>query len=262
MKTWLKTSIIAATICGATSALAAGEAELTGDPRIACEVILCLSDPKEAAKTKECHPPLRHFYSIRAKKWKDTLKKRKKFLELCPEADDETINNTVNVKQLFDDCDNNNNAAITFNHRKKDCKKPDEEEQAKNDESENSTDSDVKDTKDELVKKKRGYIVSGSIFQFHWAGEEKLEAGKTYTVVYYEDLGDGKSIKTTANLLLPEKHLGLTLTKSMLKRGAPILLYDGKTLIGAYNKNGDTGKVVSEDNNPDIREEDGSFWAY
>lgn len=254
MKTWLKTSIIAATICGATSALAAGEAELTGDPRIACEVILCLSDPKEAAKTKECHPPLRHFYSIRAKKWKDTLKKRKKFLELCPEADDETINNTVNVKQLFDDCDNNNNAAISSHKHRKNCQKPATEEQAKNDQMENSADSDVEDTNGGFWQKKRGGITTNfTQRQFHWGGDQNLTSGKTYTVIYYTDAGNGKSVKNKANIVAKHQGFTITLQNSILKQGSPILVYDGQKLIDSYHKNGDTGKVIYEENNPNIQ---------
>ncbi|WP_236757308.1 TrbM/KikA/MpfK family conjugal transfer protein [Actinobacillus seminis] len=72
--------------------------ELTGDTKTACEVLLCLSSPKDAAKTPECHPPLKKFYSIKAKKWKDTLKKRKNFLKLCPDSNDSSINNALSVK--------------------------------------------------------------------------------------------------------------------------------------------------------------------
>lgn len=55
--------------------------QLTGDTRSACEVILCLSTPN---RPSECNASLARYFSISAKKWKDTIKARKKFLKLCP----------------------------------------------------------------------------------------------------------------------------------------------------------------------------------
>lgn len=55
--------------------------ELTGDTRLACEAILCLSSSERPA---ECDPSLQAYFSIKGKKWKDTLRKRKDFLKLCP----------------------------------------------------------------------------------------------------------------------------------------------------------------------------------
>jgi hypothetical protein len=55
--------------------------ELTGDTKLACEALLCLKSPN---KPKECDPALKKYYSIKAKKSKDTAKKRKNFLKLCP----------------------------------------------------------------------------------------------------------------------------------------------------------------------------------
>ena len=54
---------------------------LTGDTKTACEVILCLSS---AVRPAECVPPIRKFFRIVARKWKDTIKKRRNFLKLCP----------------------------------------------------------------------------------------------------------------------------------------------------------------------------------
>lgn len=59
--------------------------ELTGDVRLSCEAILCLSS---AQKPGECQPSLSRYFSIKAKKLKDTIKKRKDFLKLCPVGDD------------------------------------------------------------------------------------------------------------------------------------------------------------------------------
>lgn len=64
--------------------------ELTGDTRTACEVILCLSSA-QGKGIKECHAPLRKYFSITAsgKNWKaKQLKKRRKFLDLCPAANE------------------------------------------------------------------------------------------------------------------------------------------------------------------------------
>ncbi len=55
--------------------------ELTGDTKLACEAILCLSTGNPPS---ECNPSLRRFYSISAKKMADTIRKRKSFLNLCP----------------------------------------------------------------------------------------------------------------------------------------------------------------------------------
>ncbi|WP_416192478.1 TrbM/KikA/MpfK family conjugal transfer protein [Neisseria sp. CCUG12390] len=56
---------------------------LTGDTRLACEATLCLSSGE---RPSECNPSLRRFFSIKHKKWGDTLKARKDFLKLCPSS--------------------------------------------------------------------------------------------------------------------------------------------------------------------------------
>jgi len=56
--------------------------EFTGDKKTACEVIMCLT--ASGNRPQECEPPIKKFFKIRAKKWKDTIKKRKKFLRKCP----------------------------------------------------------------------------------------------------------------------------------------------------------------------------------
>lgn len=63
----------------ATGLMANGE--LTGDTKLACEAILCLSSGNPP---HECQPSLRKYFSISAKKWSDTVRKRKNFLKLCP----------------------------------------------------------------------------------------------------------------------------------------------------------------------------------
>lgn len=55
----------------------------TGDVRLACEAVLCLSS---GTRPSECAPSLARYFSITAKKLSDTITKRKNFLELCPAA--------------------------------------------------------------------------------------------------------------------------------------------------------------------------------
>jgi|GEM_PF-320833 len=54
---------------------------LSGDTKLSCEALLCLASP---IKPSECAPSLARYFGISAKKWKDTIAKRKNFLKLCP----------------------------------------------------------------------------------------------------------------------------------------------------------------------------------
>lgn len=56
---------------------------LTGDTRLACETILCLSSSTQPA---ECSPSLNRYFSIKFKKPSDTIDARRAFLQLCPVA--------------------------------------------------------------------------------------------------------------------------------------------------------------------------------
>ncbi|MCH1986455.1 conjugal transfer protein TrbM [Achromobacter xylosoxidans] len=58
---------------------------LTGDTRLACEAILCLSS---GSRPSECSPSLSHYFGIKKKKLSDTLNARLNFLELCPASED------------------------------------------------------------------------------------------------------------------------------------------------------------------------------
>ena len=55
--------------------------ELTGDTKLACEAILCLSS---GTRPGECGPSLSRYFGISHKKWKDTVKVRRNFLNQCP----------------------------------------------------------------------------------------------------------------------------------------------------------------------------------
>ena len=86
------TFVAMAIMLGLSINLLADENELTGDRKTACEVLLCLSSGE---RPSECNPPLRHFYSIKGKKPGDTLKKRRRFLELCPTDSGNTATNII-----------------------------------------------------------------------------------------------------------------------------------------------------------------------
>lgn len=61
---------------------------LTGDTKLACEAILCLSS---GTRPSECYPSINRYFSIHKKHWSDTVNARRNFLRLCPvgEADKE-----------------------------------------------------------------------------------------------------------------------------------------------------------------------------
>lgn len=81
-----RVGIVATTLLAATFTMSspAQAQELTGDVRYACEAILCLAAP---SRPGECNTAIKKYFSISAKKFKDTIKKRKNFLALCPKTD-------------------------------------------------------------------------------------------------------------------------------------------------------------------------------
>ncbi|MGH8816379.1 MAG: TrbM/KikA/MpfK family conjugal transfer protein [Achromobacter pestifer] len=58
---------------------------LTGDTRLACEAVLCLSS---GSRPSECTPSLSRYFGINMKKLSDTLEARRDFLSLCPASED------------------------------------------------------------------------------------------------------------------------------------------------------------------------------
>ena len=54
---------------------------LTGNTKLACEAILCLSTGN---RPSECSPSIHKYFSINHKKISDTIKARRNFLNLCP----------------------------------------------------------------------------------------------------------------------------------------------------------------------------------
>lgn len=58
--------------------------ELTGDTKLACEAILCLST---GTRPSECGPSIARYFGISFKYWSDTIAARRNFLNLCPTGD-------------------------------------------------------------------------------------------------------------------------------------------------------------------------------
>lgn len=82
-------------ISGAVLALAAtaAQAEFTGDVKLACEAILCLSSGNTPS---QCQPSLSRYFGIQKKKMSDTIEARLDFLNLCPTAShDDNMKNLV-----------------------------------------------------------------------------------------------------------------------------------------------------------------------
>jgi hypothetical protein len=67
---------------------------LTGDKKLACEALICLSS---GVRPGQCDPALSHFYGIKKKKLSDTLDARHDFLKLCPSS-----NQTKEMESLAD----------------------------------------------------------------------------------------------------------------------------------------------------------------
>lgn len=71
--------LLAAFLGGAAQA----QDELSGDTRLACEAVLCLSTGSPPA---ECAPALRRYFSISHRRLAQTIRLRSSFLRLCPTA--------------------------------------------------------------------------------------------------------------------------------------------------------------------------------
>ena len=76
------------------SGAAYGQNVLTGDTKLACEAILCLST---GSRPTECSPSIAKYRSIKHKKLKDTTKARRNFLAMCP-----TGSNDPQLESLLD----------------------------------------------------------------------------------------------------------------------------------------------------------------
>ncbi|MCK0505357.1 TrbM/KikA/MpfK family conjugal transfer protein [Aromatoleum anaerobium] len=76
--------LVAAALSAAANSASAQDADvLSGDTRLACEAILCLSTGQ---RPSECTPSLDRYFGIKKKKLSDTLEARLDFLNKCPVA--------------------------------------------------------------------------------------------------------------------------------------------------------------------------------
>jgi hypothetical protein len=83
-------SFLSVAFLGISMAASAQDADyLTGDTRLACEAILCLSS---GSRPDECSPSLKRYFGIKYRNWKDTVNARRNFLQKCPTASDTSQN--------------------------------------------------------------------------------------------------------------------------------------------------------------------------
>lgn len=78
-KTLAKVGLVVA--LGSLGPLARGQEVFSGDTRLACESILCLSS---SSRPSECSPSLSRYFGIKKRKFSDTIRARLNFLQLCP----------------------------------------------------------------------------------------------------------------------------------------------------------------------------------
>lgn len=69
--------------CLLVAGAAPAHAEFTGDVKLACEAILCLSSGQ---RPSECSPSLDRYFGIKKRKLSDTISARLNFLNQCPTA--------------------------------------------------------------------------------------------------------------------------------------------------------------------------------
>ena len=124
LKLFSVVGVVAGSLVGSTSVFAQQQGQqLTGDPKLACEAILCLSS---GTKPGECGPSLSRYFGISYKYWSDTVKGRRNFLQLCPTAQDTS---SANMPQIVENivngagrCDANTlNATLRQVVQKKAC---------------------------------------------------------------------------------------------------------------------------------------------
>lgn len=84
---------LAASVAIFTSLPAQAGDVLTGDTKLACEAILCLST---GDRPHECAASIKRYFDIRHKKFHKTLEARRNFLNLCPSS------NEANMPGLID----------------------------------------------------------------------------------------------------------------------------------------------------------------
>ena len=96
MKKIVTTIISAVALSVSASSIATAGQLFTGDTRLACEALLCLSSSQ---RPTECSASLSRYFSITRLKWSNTIKARRSFLNICPTAKDVS----ANMPQLVED---------------------------------------------------------------------------------------------------------------------------------------------------------------
>ncbi|MEY0665276.1 TrbM/KikA/MpfK family conjugal transfer protein [Providencia rettgeri] len=66
----------------------------TGDTKLACEAILCLSS---STRPSECAPSLARYFGINKEFWSDTVRARRNFLDLCPASSEKGMPDLVSA---------------------------------------------------------------------------------------------------------------------------------------------------------------------
>lgn len=85
----LTAALLAPGIASAAPANPATQPDLlTGDTKLACEAILCLSS---GTRPSECNPSLDRYFRIHHKKMHKTIQARQDFLNLCPTSGEKGI---------------------------------------------------------------------------------------------------------------------------------------------------------------------------
>ncbi|MBS3881218.1 TrbM/KikA/MpfK family conjugal transfer protein [Proteus mirabilis] len=67
--------------------------EFSGDTKLACEAILCLSS---STRPSECASSLARYFGIKKKFWSDTVRARRNFLNICPSATEPQMPELIN----------------------------------------------------------------------------------------------------------------------------------------------------------------------
>lgn len=90
----MKHTILALLMAAGLVPVAQAEEELTGDVKLACEAILCLST---GSRPSECSPSIKKYFSYTNVKFHKVLDWRKGFLGLCPASSDPGMPELVNA---------------------------------------------------------------------------------------------------------------------------------------------------------------------
>lgn len=114
----MKKLITVALLLGSLPMTVKADPLLTGDTKLACEALLCLST---SSRPTECNESIRKYFSIKHKKWHKTVQARKNFLKLCPTSNEPGMPSLVNtLAEGAGNCDvdflNRNNTKRVIKH--------------------------------------------------------------------------------------------------------------------------------------------------